>query len=87
MMEASGTSNYTNTAISSFSLAEATQHLDFWRDFDMDNRRLSLDKACIEMKEMKSNSINARKRLNESTKAFRSKSKEEQVHRHSNISS
>lgn len=78
-METIGSSNYANATMMGFSLAEATQSLDFWRDFDMDNRRLALDKACIEMKEMKTNSINARKRLNGITKNFRGKTKDEQV--------
>lgn len=69
----------TNSAGNTFSLSEAHQYLEFWREFDLDGRRLSLDKTCAEMKDMKSASIAARKRLNETTKTFRAKSKDEQV--------
>eukprot|EP01041_Mallomonas_annulata_P004617 gene4617-9172_t len=53
--------------------------LDFWREFDLDGKRLTLDKQCLEMREFKSNSVNGRKRLNDITKAFRSKTKDDQL--------
>jgi homeobox protein cut-like len=52
---------------------------EFWRSFDLDAKRLTLDKQCIEMKDMKTASMAGRKRLNEITKSFRSKTKDEQV--------
>lgn len=45
----------------------------------MSERKLQLDKSCVEMRENKTASINGRKRLNEITKAFRGKPKEEQL--------
>ena len=62
-----------------FSLSDANPVLEFWREFDLDSKRLSLDKTCVEMREQKTASINGRKRLNDITKLFRSKSKEEQL--------
>jgi homeobox protein cut-like len=53
--------------------------LDFWKEFDLDGRRLVLDKTCIEVREAKTSSINGRKRLNELTKSFRAKPREEQL--------
>jgi homeobox protein cut-like len=62
-----------------FSLSDAGGSLEFWKDFDLETKRLTLDKSCVEMREMKTASINGRKKLNEATKAFRSKTREEQV--------
>lgn len=62
-----------------FTLQDANQILEFWRDFDLDGRRVSLDKQCMEMREMKTTSMTGRKHLNELTKTFRSKTKEEQL--------
>ena len=52
--------------------------LQFWRQFDLSTARSLWDKTCNEMREMKTASISGRKRLNDLTKAFRAKSKEEQ---------
>lgn len=60
------------------SLSETDEHLSFWKEFDLDGRRLLLDKNCSEMRDFKTASINGRKKLNELTKTFRSLSKEEQ---------
>jgi homeobox protein cut-like len=66
-------------AVPALVLVSDTQHtLQFWKDFNLDNRRQSWDRTCNEMREMKTGSISGRKRLNDLTKAFRSKSKEDQ---------
>ena len=62
-----------------FTLQDALGSLEWWKDFDLDTNRLNLDKSCVEMREMKTASINGRKKLNEATKVFRSKTREEQV--------
>jgi homeobox protein cut-like len=62
-----------------FTLAGASDALDFWRDFDLPSKRVALDNTCVDMREMKTASINGRKRLNEATKAFRTKTREEQT--------
>lgn len=53
--------------------------LQYWREFDLDSKRLMLDKQCIEMRDSKTQSINGRKRLNDVTKLFRSKHKDDQI--------
>lgn len=63
----------------SFSLSDASPVLEFWREFDLDGRRLALDKTSVEMREQKTASIAGRKGLNDITKLFRSKSKEDQI--------
>lgn len=68
-----------NSATNGPTLSDAQQYLDFWKEFDLDGRRLLLDKTCVEMKEMKTNAITSRKKLNDMTKSFRAKSKDEQV--------
>ncbi|CAM9144023.1 unnamed protein product, partial [Phaeothamnion confervicola] len=45
--------------------------LEFWRAFDLDGRRLELDKQGLEMQDAKDASAAARKRLAEFTKDFR----------------
>lgn len=62
-----------------FTLSDANGILEFWRDFNLDGRREGLDKQCLEMREMKTASMNGRKHLNELTKTFRSRSKDEQL--------
>ena len=58
---------------------EQQQAIQFWRDFQFDTQRIQWDKVCTEMREMKTQSITGRKRLNELTKTFRAlKTKEEQ---------
>ena len=70
-------------AVGSSSLDNASNEVQiaagFWKEFDLDSKRLTLDKQCIEMKELKSASMAGRKRLNEATKAFRAKPAEEQL--------
>lgn len=58
---------------------EAGAVLDFWRRFAMDDKKAELERSCVDMREMKTASISGRKRLNEITKAFRAKPKEEQL--------
>jgi homeobox protein cut-like len=65
--------------LANFTLGDAGGVLEFWKDFDLDNRRLTLDKNCVEMREMKTSSINGRKRLNDATKLYRSKTRDEQA--------
>lgn len=62
-----------------FSSSDANNILEIWREFDLDGKRLTLDKNCVEMKELKTASITGRKRLNDATKSFRSKSKDDQI--------
>lgn len=62
-----------------FSLTEATSVLEVWSQFSLPSKKQSLDKSCVEMRESKTASINGRKRLNDVTKLFRSKPKEEQI--------
>ena len=52
---------------------------EFWKDFDLDAKRTTLDQQCLDMKELKAASVAGRKRLNEATKAFRAKPKDEQL--------
>lgn len=63
----------------SFTLCDAAPVLEFWKVFDLDARRLTLDQTCVDMREMKTSSISGRKRLNDATKSFRAKSRDEQV--------
>jgi len=51
----------------------------FWLEFNLDDRRTGLDRQCLEMRELKGLSTGGRKRLNELTRSFRSKSKEDQL--------
>jgi len=51
----------------------------FWLEFNLDDRRTGLDRQCLEMRELKGMSTGGRKRLNELTRSFRSKSKEDQL--------
>ena len=60
-------------------ISSATAELEIWRNFNLEQRKLALDKSCVEMREAKTASITGRKRLNDITKAFRAKPKEEQI--------
>jgi len=51
----------------------------FWLEFNLDDRRTGLDRQCLEMRELKGMSTGGRKRLNELTRTFRSKTKEDQL--------
>lgn len=51
----------------------------FWLEFNLDDRRTGLDRQCLEMRELKGLSTGGRKRLNELTRTFRSKTKEDQL--------
>ncbi len=74
-----GGSAGTETKTSGLSI-ETQQNIQFWRDFQFDTQRQQWDKVCNEMRELKTASMNGRKRLNDLTKAFRAmKTKEEQV--------
>lgn len=64
---------------SSISISNATAELELWRNFNLEQRKVSLDQSCVEMREAKTASITGRRRLNDITKAFRSKPKEEQI--------
>ena len=54
--------------------SELKASADFWREFDLENKRQELKKQCMEMIDAKTASSNGKKRLNEITKAFRAKS-------------
>ncbi|CAN0329030.1 unnamed protein product, partial [Discosporangium mesarthrocarpum] len=45
--------------------------LEFWKGFDLDDRRLRLDKQGLELQDAKEVSLRRRKRLAELTKEFR----------------
>jgi homeobox protein cut-like len=53
--------------------------LDYWKEFNLKDKKEQLDNTCIEIKELKSFSINGRKKLNDATKDFRNKPKENQL--------
>jgi hypothetical protein len=53
--------------------------LEFWQKFDLEERKVQLDKQVVEIRDTKSKSIAGRKHLNDVTKAFRAKTREEQV--------
>lgn len=53
--------------------------VSFWKQFDLTAARAQWDKICNDMREMKTASIAGRKRLNDLTKSFRAKSREEQT--------
>jgi homeobox protein cut-like len=65
--------------VTNFTLGDASVVLEFWKEFDLDTRRLTLDQNCVDMREMKTSSINGRKRLNDATKVFRGKTRDEQA--------
>jgi homeobox protein cut-like len=65
--------------VQNLTISDATLVLDYWKNFDLERRKVNLDKTCMEMREMKTASINGRKGLNNVTKTFRSKIKEEQL--------
>jgi len=62
-----------------YSVSNATAELELWKTFNLEQRKANLDKSCVEMREAKTASISGRKRLNDITKAFRAKPKEEQI--------
>jgi CelD/BcsL family acetyltransferase involved in cellulose biosynthesis len=51
--------------------AELEEVLAYWRGFDLDGKRLNLDQQCVEMREARAQTLEARKRLNELTKEWR----------------
>ncbi len=62
--------------------AEISTILENWQQFTHEGSltsSVSLEKACVEIKELKSAAVARRKNLNEITKLFRSKNKEDQV--------
>lgn len=50
----------------------ATETLEFWKEFDLEGKRVILDNNCVEMRELKEASVE--KRLIEISKKFRRKS-------------
>lgn len=64
---------------SQFTISSATSELEIWRNFNLEQRKANLDKSCVEMREAKTASITGRRRLNDITKSFRSKPKDEQI--------
>ena len=65
--------------MTSLEIINGTAALEYWRKFDLTGKRSSLDANIEEMRAAKAASISGRKRLNEITKAFRAKNKEEQA--------
>lgn len=63
----------------SLSLTDCSVVLEAWKEFNLDEKKDSLESTCNSMREMKQASINGRKGLNDLTKSFRSRSKEEQA--------
>ena len=57
---------------------EAAAIIEAWREFDLVRRKEILDNVCVDMREQKVLSMNGRRKLNELTKLFRSKAKDEQ---------
>mmetsp|Transcript_35227 Transcript_35227/g.65701 ORF Transcript_35227/g.65701 Transcript_35227/m.65701 type:complete len:766 (-) Transcript_35227:1175-3472(-) len=53
--------------------------LEFWKKFDLEERKVLLDKQVVEIRDTKGKSIAGRKHLNEVTKSFRAKPRDEQV--------
>jgi hypothetical protein len=53
------------------SKSDVNRAIESWKSFNLDDKRIILDKQCSEIKEAKSASISGRKRLNEVTKVFR----------------
>jgi homeobox protein cut-like len=64
---------------SDMTMADCIAVLEFWKEFDLENKKSELEQQCVEMKDQKTASITGRKKLNELTKAFRNKSKEDQL--------
>ena len=65
--------------MTSLEIVNGTAALEYWRQFDLTGKRASLDASVEEMRAAKAASISGRKRLNEITKSFRAKSKDEQA--------
>jgi homeobox protein cut-like len=53
--------------------------LDFWSEFDLDTKRLSLDQSGLQIQNSKEESIRSRKGLAEHTKKFRKYQNEEKI--------
>ena len=64
-----------NSGESSGSGSDVLELMEHWKLFDFYGAKGKMEKQCIEMREMKTCSINGRKRLNDITRAFRSDSK------------
>lgn len=60
-----------NIKESSGSGSDLLEIIELWKQFDLYGVKGRMEKLCIEMREMKTCSINGRKRLNDLTKAFR----------------
>jgi homeobox protein cut-like len=60
-------------------VSSAAAELEIWKNFNLEQKKVNLDKSCVEMREAKTASIVGRKRLNDITKSFRAKSKDEQL--------
>ena len=52
--------------------SDVLEIIELWKQFDFCGVKGNMEKLCIEMRELKTCSINGRKRLNDMTKAFRS---------------
>jgi hypothetical protein len=53
------------------SAADVNESVEFWKEFDMNAQKASLEKVCIDVQNSKAISVNNRKHLHEKTKAFK----------------
>lgn len=58
---------------------ETSSVISFWKTLDLESKKAGWDKTYTELREQKTNSINGRKRLNDLTKAYRARTKEDQL--------
>lgn len=72
-------SSSTATAVKDKRNEDILSVLEYWKKFDLEERKILLDVKVVEIRDTKSKSIAGRKHLNEVTKAFRAKSREDQV--------
>ncbi len=62
------------------SVADCSAIFDHWKNaLNLEEKKVEMEKACLEMREAKTMSINGRRRLNDITKTFRAKPKEDQL--------
>lgn len=62
------------------SVADCTAIFDHWKNaLNLEEKKVEMEKSCLEMREAKTMSINGRRRLNDITKTFRAKPKDEQL--------
>jgi homeobox protein cut-like len=72
-------STSTSTSVKDKRNEDIQNTINFWKKFDLEEKKVLLDKQVVEIRDTKGKSIAGRKHLNEVTKAFRAKPREEQV--------